>query len=111
MGKSRKANREDNEITLQYKTRQETLLQEELNEGKLRPRPEINYRLWAGVARRDDVIPIAMEPGRRNVDRLVLRSGDLDTLLIFSLIERCMNIQPRFGLRGTNECDHDFVAL
>ena len=35
MDKSRKANREGNEITLQYKTRQETLLQEELNEGKL----------------------------------------------------------------------------
>ena len=35
MDKSRKANREDNEITLQYKTRKETLLEEELNEDKL----------------------------------------------------------------------------
>jgi hypothetical protein len=35
MDKSRKANREDNEITLQYKTRQETLLEEELSEDKL----------------------------------------------------------------------------
>jgi hypothetical protein len=77
----------------------------------LRPRPEINYRLWAGVARRDDVIPITVEPGRRDVYRLVLHSGDLNTLPIFSLIERCMNIQPRFCVRGTNECDHDFVAL
>ncbi len=34
--KSRKANREDNEITLQYKTRQATLLEEELGEDKLR---------------------------------------------------------------------------
>ena len=35
MDKSRKANREDNEITLQYKTRQETLLEEELGEDTL----------------------------------------------------------------------------
>ena len=35
MDKSRKANREDNEITLQYKSRQETLLDEESSEGKL----------------------------------------------------------------------------
>ena len=35
MDKSRKANREDNEITLQYKSRQEALLEEELSEGKL----------------------------------------------------------------------------
>ena len=35
MDKSRKANREDNEITLQYKTRQELLLEEELSEDKL----------------------------------------------------------------------------
>ena len=35
MDNSRKANREDNEITLQYKTRQETLLEEELSEDKL----------------------------------------------------------------------------
>ena len=35
MDQSRKANREDNEITLQYKSRQETLLVEELNENNL----------------------------------------------------------------------------
>jgi hypothetical protein len=35
MDHSRKANRKDNEITLQYKTRQETLLDEELSEDKL----------------------------------------------------------------------------
>ena len=36
MDSSRKANREDNEITLQYKSRQETLLDEELAEDKLK---------------------------------------------------------------------------
>ena len=35
MDSSRKANREANEITLQYKSRQETLLEEELAEDKL----------------------------------------------------------------------------
>ena len=35
MDTSRKANREDNEITLQYRSRQETLLVEELAEEKL----------------------------------------------------------------------------
>ena len=35
MDQSRKANREDNEITLQYKSRQETLLVDELNEDNL----------------------------------------------------------------------------
>ena len=35
MDKSRKANREDNEITLQYKSQQESLLDEELYEDKL----------------------------------------------------------------------------
>ena len=35
MDQSRKANREDNEITLQYKSRQETLLVEELSQDKL----------------------------------------------------------------------------
>ncbi len=35
MDSSRKANREDNEITLQYKSRQETLLDDELAEDKL----------------------------------------------------------------------------
>ena len=35
MDHSRKANREGNEKTLQYKTRQETLLEEELSEDKL----------------------------------------------------------------------------
>ena len=35
MDKSRKANREDNEITLQYKTRRETLLEDELGEDEL----------------------------------------------------------------------------
>ena len=35
MDVSRKANREGNEITLQYKSRQETLLVEELNEKNL----------------------------------------------------------------------------
>jgi hypothetical protein len=35
MDKSRKANRENNEVTLQYRSRQETLLQEELSEDKL----------------------------------------------------------------------------
>jgi hypothetical protein len=36
MDNSRKANREDNEKTLQYKSRQETLLDEELNEDNLK---------------------------------------------------------------------------
>ena len=36
MDNSRKANREDNEITLQYKSRQETLLDDELAEDKLK---------------------------------------------------------------------------
>ncbi len=36
MDASRKANREDNEITLQYKSRQEALLVEEVNKDKLR---------------------------------------------------------------------------
>ena len=36
MDQSRKANREGNEITLQYKSRQETLLDEELAEDKLK---------------------------------------------------------------------------
>ncbi len=36
MDASRKANREDNEITLQYKSRQEALLVEDLNNDKLR---------------------------------------------------------------------------
>ena len=36
MDSSRKANREDNEITLQYKSRQETLLDEEHAEDKLK---------------------------------------------------------------------------
>ena len=36
MDSSRKANRESNEITLQYKSRQETLLDEELAEDKLK---------------------------------------------------------------------------
>jgi hypothetical protein len=35
MDHSRKANREDNERTLQYKSRQETLLDEEFTEDKL----------------------------------------------------------------------------
>jgi hypothetical protein len=35
MDNSRKANREGNEITLQYKSRQETLLDEELDDDKL----------------------------------------------------------------------------
>jgi len=35
MDTSRKANREDHEITLQYQSRQDTLLIEELNEEKL----------------------------------------------------------------------------
>ena len=35
MDQSRKANREDNEITLQYKSRQETLLDEKFTEDKL----------------------------------------------------------------------------
>lgn len=36
MDSSRKANRKDNERTLQYKSRQETLLDEELAEDKLK---------------------------------------------------------------------------
>ena len=36
MDNSRKANREGNEKTLQYKSRQETLLDEELSEDKLK---------------------------------------------------------------------------
>jgi hypothetical protein len=35
MDNSRKADREGNEITLQYKSRQETLLDEELDEDRL----------------------------------------------------------------------------
>jgi hypothetical protein len=36
MDSSRKANREDNETTLQYQSRQETMLVDELNEDKLK---------------------------------------------------------------------------
>jgi hypothetical protein len=36
MDNSRKANREDDEITLQYKSHQETLLDEKLSEDKLK---------------------------------------------------------------------------
>ncbi len=58
MDKSRKANRKDNEITLQYKTRQEILLEEELGEDKL-------TQLLASISRLDQTPTGAAELQRR----------------------------------------------
>ena len=58
MDNSRKANREDNEITLQYKTRQETLLEEELGEDKL-------TQLLASISQLDQTPAGAAELQRR----------------------------------------------
>ncbi len=54
MDNSRKANREDNEITLQYKSRQEILLEEELSEDKL-------TQLLAAISQLDQTPPGAAE--------------------------------------------------
>ena len=58
MDSSRKANREANEITLQYKSRQETLLDEELTEDKL-------TQLLAFISQLDQTPPGAAELQRR----------------------------------------------
>lgn len=58
MDASRKANREGNEITLQYQSRQETLSIEELNEKKLRT-------LLAFVSQLEQTPPGAAELQRR----------------------------------------------
>ena len=58
MDNSRKANREANEITLQYKSRQETLLEEELAEDKL-------TQLLASISQLDQTPPGAAELQRR----------------------------------------------
>ena len=58
MDNSRKANREDNEITLQYKSRQETLLDEELTEDKLK-------ELLESISQIDQTPPGAAELQRR----------------------------------------------
>jgi hypothetical protein len=58
MDTSRKANREDHEITLQYKSRQEALLVEELNQDKL-------TQLQAFVSRLEQTPPGAVELQRR----------------------------------------------
>ena len=58
MDQSRKANREDDEITLQYKTRQETLLEEELSEDKL-------TQLLASIGQLDQTPAGAAELRRR----------------------------------------------
>ena len=59
MDKSRKANREGNEKTLQYKTRQETLLEEELSEDKL-------TQLLASIRQLDQTPAGAAELQRRS---------------------------------------------
>jgi hypothetical protein len=58
MDNSRKANRENNEKTLQYKSRQETLLDEELVEDKL-------TQLVAFIRQLDQTPPRADELQRR----------------------------------------------
>ena len=58
MDSSRKANREDNEITLQYKSRQEALLDEELSEDKL-------TQLLASISQLDQTPAGAAELRRR----------------------------------------------
>ena len=58
MDQSRKANREDNEITLQYKSRQETRLDEEFTEDKL-------TELLASINQLDQTLPGADELQRR----------------------------------------------
>jgi len=59
MDTGRKANREANETTLQYKTRHDALLVEELNDDKLR-------RLLEFVSRLEKTPPGAAELQRRN---------------------------------------------
>ena len=58
MDHSRKANREDNEKTLQYKSRQETRLDEEFTEDKL-------TELLASISQIDQTPPGADELQRR----------------------------------------------
>lgn len=58
MDKSRKANREDNEITLQYQTRREILLEEEFSEDKL-------AQLLASITQLDQTPTGAAELQRR----------------------------------------------
>ena len=58
MDHSRKANREDNEKTLQYKTRQDTLREEELAEDKL-------TQLLVHIGELDQTAPGAAELQRR----------------------------------------------
>ncbi len=58
MDTSRKANREDNEKTLQYKSRQETLLDEELIEDKL-------AELLAFISQLDETPPGGADLQRR----------------------------------------------
>jgi hypothetical protein len=58
MDTSRKANREADEVTLQFQSRQEVLLVEELNEDKLR-------RLLAFVGQLEQTPPGAAELQRR----------------------------------------------
>jgi hypothetical protein len=58
MDRSRKANREDNEITLQYKSRRETLHDEEFSEDKL-------AQLLATISRLDQTPLGAAELQRR----------------------------------------------
>jgi hypothetical protein len=58
MDKSRKANREDNEITLQYRTPQAILLEEELSEDKL-------TQLLAFISQHDQTPTGAAELRRR----------------------------------------------
>jgi len=58
MDSSRKANREGNEKTLQYKSRQETVLDEELAEDKL-------TELLASISQLDQTHPGADELQRR----------------------------------------------
>jgi hypothetical protein len=58
MDHSRKATREGNETTLQYKSRQETLLDDELTEDKL-------TRLLASISQLDETPPSAADLQRR----------------------------------------------
>ncbi len=58
MDTSRKANREAHELTLQYKSRQETMLVEELNEDKL-------TQLLEFISRLEQTPPGAAELQRR----------------------------------------------
>ncbi|MGO9114047.1 MAG: hypothetical protein ACLP9L_32935 [Thermoguttaceae bacterium] len=58
MDHSRKANREDNEKTLQYKSRQEAMLDEEFTEDKLK-------QLLASISQLDQTPPGAADLQRR----------------------------------------------